>query len=255
MDGIERIDPVVLEELRRAMTEAAGRPRARRARLDPALRGDRLAPGAPPARHPRVRDQRVHSRGRRAAQVIEEHDETGGGAGGHEEVYIVVSRPRDLHARRRDARCAGRDDRLPLRPGGEAQGDRRGGGDARARGRRRAGRAVRGLGVGVVLRRDARVPRGALGRGDRADASRGSRRSPATRAPLQPRVRGVPGGTHGRRARASPGAVRPTRSTPTARATTPTSTRSAASPAFPLRATGARIAPRPARSRLPGGKP
>ena len=37
----------------------------RRARVDPALRGARLAPDPPPARHPRLRHQRLHGRGRR----------------------------------------------------------------------------------------------------------------------------------------------------------------------------------------------
>ena len=40
-------------------------------------------------------------------QIVEEHDESGGGAGGHEELYVVLTRAGDLHDRRRDARRAG----------------------------------------------------------------------------------------------------------------------------------------------------
>ena len=108
--------------------------------------------------------------------MVEEHDETGGGAGGHEEVYIVV-------AGRATFTVGGETLDAPAgtivfisRPGGEAEGGRRGGGDARARRRRRARARLRGLALGVLLRCDARVPGGALGRGDRADA-RGARAS------------------------------------------------------------------------------
>ena len=50
------------------------------------------------ARHPRLRRSTPTPAEGVGKHVVEEHDETGGGAGGHEEVYIVISRPRDLHA-------------------------------------------------------------------------------------------------------------------------------------------------------------
>ena len=116
VDGIERIDPVVLEELRRAMS-AAGRPYE----LDE-LDSIPLFEGI--VWHPVRRRLGIRAFGinaytseRSGEHVVEEHDETGGGAGGHEEVYVVIARPRDLHARRRErsTRRRGRSSSSPTR--------------------------------------------------------------------------------------------------------------------------------------------
>ena len=251
VDGIERIDPVVLEELRRAMKRLGG-DELRRARLDPALRGARLAPGAPAARDPRLRDQRLHGRRRSGELVIEEHDETGGGAGGHEELYVVI-------AGRATFTLDGESLDAPAGtlvfisdPSVKRKAVARGGRHARARDRRRARRRLRALAVGVVLRGDARLPGGALGRGDRADGGRASRsgrvtRRSSTTSPAPSRAaagRSTRSPICRRRSRATP-------STPTGPARTRTSTRSAASPAFRPR----RVARQPARRRRARGTP
>ncbi len=56
--------------------------------------------------------------------VVEEHDEQGGGAGGHEEVYAVITRPGHVHGRRRRDRRGARDARLRTRSGRTACGGR-----------------------------------------------------------------------------------------------------------------------------------
>jgi hypothetical protein len=52
----------------------------------------------------------------------------------HEEVYVVLARTGDVHARRRVARRAGRDGRLRARPAGEAPRPGRGAADSGPRG-------------------------------------------------------------------------------------------------------------------------
>ena len=153
----------------------------RRARLDPAVRGDRLAPGEAEARRPRVRDQRLHGRGRRAP---------GDRGARRDQRRRRRSRgglrrdrgPRDVHARRRAARRSRGNAGPHLRPEGEAARDRRGGRDARARDRGRARRPVRAVGVGVVLRElMPALAGGALGRRDRADGGRPGASGPGIR--------------------------------------------------------------------------
>ena len=88
---------------------------------------------------------------------------TSSGAGGHEELYLVVARARDVHDRRRDARRARGHARLPPRAGGAARGDGAGGRHA-------------GDGLGGDAARPTRSRRG----------STTSRRRPTSRAATTP---------------------------------------------------------------------
>ena len=99
----------------------------------------------------------AYTTGGAGEQVVEEHDERGGGAGGHEELYVVLTGRATftLGGESQDAPAGTL--HLHRRPVGAPQGDRRGGRDRRARDRRPGREGLRGLGVGVVLLGDAGV--------------------------------------------------------------------------------------------------
>ena len=168
---------------------------------------------------------------------------TGSGAGGHEEMYVVIRGRATFTLDGEDARRAGRHDRLHPRPGAEARRDRRGGGHRRPGGRGRAGQRLRGLAVGVQLRRDPASARGGAGTrrsrcSRRACASIPATRRSSTTSPAPSRRR-AGRSTRSRTSRRRSAATRRTSKT---RAPTRTSTRSAASPAF--RREHTRTAPR-----------
>ena len=117
--------------------------------------------------------------------VVEEHDE---GSLGHEEVYVVLERPGDVHARRRGVRRAPRDGRAPRGPEGAPRRARGRGRHARAGGRRPGGPGVRAVavGAGVPCRGDRARRRS---RACRCGRPRGARRAPRQRQrALQPRL-------------------------------------------------------------------
>ena len=179
--------------------------RTRRSRRDPGRRGARLAPAAAPARHPRVRHQRLHERGRRQARRRGAR-RAGSGAGGHEEMYVVirgratftldgeeVDAPAGTIVFIRDpalkrVAIAEEEGTVVLAVGGEP------------------GRAYELSPWEYNFAAVPAAPRRALGRGDRG-ARGGPARAPGQRVdPLQPRLRRVAGGPHRRGARAPAGA-------------------------------------------------
>ena len=97
-------------------------------------------------------------------QIIGEHDELGGGAGGHEELYFVLSGRATFTIDGRSRRCAGRIARLHQGSRNAAQRSRRRGGNRDPRHRRPGGRRVLGLGLGAVRRGIALLDNPGLGR-------------------------------------------------------------------------------------------
>ena len=205
VDGIDRIDPVVLEELRRAMSAGWEATQLRRARLDPAVRGDRLAPGAAAARHPRVRDQRLHGRGgrparRRGARRDRRRRRRARGAVRRR---LAAARP-SRSAARPSTRPPARSSSSPTRSCAARRSPRRRG---RSCSRSAASRAwpYEVSPWESYFAAMPGVPRGALGRGDRADRGGPRRAARAPVDPLQPRLRRVARRAAARRAHASAG--------------------------------------------------
>ncbi len=114
-------------------------------------------------------------------EVIEPHDETSAGAGGHEELYFVVSGEADVRDRRRVGRRAGRDDD-PDRRRNPPFGNRQGRRDHRPRHRRPARRGAPGVAVRALVRGRACVPRRRLRARLRDRRRRDSPTTPSTRA-------------------------------------------------------------------------
>ena len=131
-------------------------------------------------------------------RIINEHDESDDG---HEELYLVHSRPRPVRARRRDARRTGRHARLRSSRG---QAHRLRGGarhDARCR-RRRAGQGLRGTRLGDLGAARPPLP-GRRARAGRRPPRRGARRRSAVLDdPLQRCVHLQPHRAQGEGARA-----------------------------------------------------
>ncbi len=130
------------------------------------------------------RDQRLHAADA-GDEVIEPHDETSAGAGGHEELYLVVSGAARVRDRRRTGR--GPVGTLILIPVAPRVRRRDGAGDDRARDRRRSRLAAGGVAVRVLVTR----PRGRtiarrLRGGDqvRVRGARGLSRAPEPPLPL-----------------------------------------------------------------------
>ena len=95
-------------------------------------------------------------------QIIEEHDELGAGAGRHEELYVVLTGPGDVHRGRDGARRSDRDAGLRPRPGHPPGRRRRRAGDSCPRRRRDRRQGVRAVAVGVVARGAALLRREGL---------------------------------------------------------------------------------------------
>ena len=195
VDGIDRIDPVVLEELRAAGDRLGGRPR-RRPRRDPGRDG---LVWHPVRRRLGIRAFGINAYTGEAVgkHVVEEHDETGGGAGGHEELYVVV-RGRatfTVDGETLDAPAGTlvfiRDPTLKRSAIAEEEGTLvlAVGGEPGAPTRSRRGSAY----FAAMPLLDS----GALGRGDRAARGGPARASRQPVAPLQPRLRRVARGPQG----------------------------------------------------------
>ena len=97
-------------------------------------------------------------------EIIGEHDELGSGAGGHEELYFVLSGRATFTVDGEPRRCAGRLARLRQGSGNAAWRGRRRGGHRDPRHRRTAGSRVLGLAVGAVCRGAALLDDRRLGR-------------------------------------------------------------------------------------------
>ena len=195
VDGVEAIDPVVLERAEEAVVSASTRSRTSTSSSDfrSTTRALDVAAGPAAARHPGVRHQRVH-RGEAGDRVVEEHDERRPAT---RSCTSSSTGRATLHGRGRGDRRAGRHVRLRA-------ARRRSAAPSRPRPGRRCWRSApsrarptRGLGLGGNLRRVRPPPQRRRGEGTPGDRGRGWPSVPdAWQGHLQRRVlRGLAGNT------------------------------------------------------------
>ena len=125
--------------------------------------------------------------------LIGEHDELGPGAGGHEELYLVLSGRATFSRRRRARPGARRLARVRQEPGDATERDSRRGRDDRARDRRPPRRPVLDLPVGALGRGAALLDDREWDRAIHVLRGAARRGSGQRERALQPRVRRKPG--------------------------------------------------------------